>query len=438
MPLKGGPTFTPSFDGPPQYAPIAGTPLSYVVNSSEPIIQVSPSAFYAVTAGVWFTAGQLTGPWTVATAVPNVIYTIPPASKIYYVTYVHIYGTAPGYVYVGYTPGYLGTVISPYGTVVYGTGYAYSPWIGSVWYPPPYTYSVAAAPVYNPYVGFTFGFAMGLATAAWTEPYWGGAYYHPGYWGGYPCCASASANVYGHWGSTTYSGTRTWYGGGGVAGTTASGSYYNSRTGTSGTYNAGRQYNAWTGNASRGYDRTANTAAGGSANVARGSNYNTYTGQRSTGSSVSGTGAGGSTYQRTGATTAGPEGNAHAGEGSTYNAKTGKTNTWDTASVGNNHYADVNGNTYKNTGDGWQQHSSSGWGGASGDNSWADRESQARSFSGGGFGGSSADRFGGGGGWGGDRSFGGGGGGGWGGRFGGGGGGGGGFGGGGFRGGGRR
>ncbi len=437
VPLNGGPAFTPNFDGPPQFAPIAGTPLSYVVNSSEPIIQVSPSAFYAVTAGVWFTAGQLTGPWTVATAVPNVVYTIPPSSSLYYVTYVRIYGTAPGYVYVGYTPGYLGTVISPYGTVVYGTGYAYSPWIGSVWYPPPYTYSVAAAPVYNPYVGFTFGFAVGLATAAWMEPYWGGAYYHPGYWGGYPCCGSASANVYGHWGSTTYSGTRTWYGGGGVAGTTASGSYYNSRTGTSGTYNAGKQYNAWTGNASRGYDRTANTAAGGSADVARGSNYNTYSGQRSTGSSVAATGAGGSTYQRSGATTAGPDGYAHAGEGSTYNAKTGNTNTWDTASVGNNHYADVNGNVYKNTGDGWQQHSSSGWGGASGDNSWADRESQARSFGGG-------DSSGGFGRFGGDRSsgssaFGGGGGGGWGGRFGGGGGGGfGGFGGGGFRGGGRR
>ena len=429
VPLKGGPTFTPNFDGPPQYAPVPGTPLSYVVNSSEPVIQVSPNAYYAVTAGVWFTAPQLTGPWNVATTVPDVIYTIPPSSPVYYVTYVRIYGTTPQYVYVGYTPGYLGTVVSPYGTVVYGTGYAYSPWIGTVWYPPPYTYAVAAQPVYNPYVGFTFGFAMGLATAAWTEPYWGGAYYHPGYWGGYPCCASASANVYGHWGATTYSGTRTWYGGGGVAGTTANGSYYNNRTGTSGTYNAGKQYNAWTGNATRGYDRTVNGAAGGSGDVARASNYNTYTGQRSTGSSVSGTGAGGSSYQRSGATTAGPEGYAHAGEGSTYNAKTGNTNTWDTASVGNNHYADVNGNVYKNTGDGWQQHSSSGWGGAGGDNSWADRESQARSGGG--------DSFGGGG-FGGDRSFGGGGGfgggsgGGWGGRFGGGGG----FGGGGFRGGG--
>jgi hypothetical protein len=176
-----------------------------------------------------------------------------------------------------------------------------------------------------------------------------------------------------------------------------------------------------------------NGAYGGSGNVARASNYNTYTGQRSTGNAVSGTTAGGSTYNRAGATTAGPQGDAHVGGGSTYNAKTGKTNTWGSASVGNNHYADVNGNVYHNNGAGWQQHSSGGWGSASGDTSWADKESQARSggedkwggFSGGdhsfgGFGGfGGGDRFGGGGGWGG--------------RFGGGG-----FGGGGFRGGGRR
>jgi hypothetical protein len=34
VPLKNGPTFTPSFDGPPQYTAISGTPLSYVANSS--------------------------------------------------------------------------------------------------------------------------------------------------------------------------------------------------------------------------------------------------------------------------------------------------------------------------------------------------------------------------------------------------------------------
>jgi len=434
VPRKNGPTFTPNFNGPPQLAPIQGTSLSYVQNSSEPIIQVTPGSYYSVVAGVWFTATQLTGPWVIATSVPTAIYAIPPASPLYYVTYVRIYETTPQYVYVGYTPGYLGTVISPYGTVVYGTGYTYSPWIGTVWYPPPYTYGVAAAPVYNPYVGFTYGFALGLATAAWTEPYWG-SYYYPAYWGGYHgyCCATASANVYGHWGATTYSGTRSWYAGGGVAGTTASGSYYNARTGTSGSYNAGRQYNAWTGNATRGYDRTINGAAGGTGDVARASNYNTYTGQRSTANAASGTTAGGSSYNRAGASTAGPEGNAHVGGGSTYNAKTGNTNSWKTASMGNNHYADVNGNVYHNDGGGWQNANTGAR--ASGDSSWADRESQARSsgddrfgsFGGGGFGG---DRFGGGGFGGGDRF---GGGGGWGGRFGGGG-----FGGGGFRGGGRR
>ncbi|HRH85394.1 MAG TPA: carbohydrate-binding family V/XII, partial [Rubrivivax sp.] len=392
VPLKNGPSFTPSFDGPPQYSEVVGTSLSYVANSSVPVIRVGANAYYAVTAGVWFTATELTGPWRIATSVPPVIYTIPASSPLHYVTYVHIYEATPSVVYVGYTPGYMGTVVSPYGTVVYGTGYTYTPWIGSVWYAPPYTYSVAAAPVYNPYVGFTYGFAVGLASAAWMTPYWG-AYYHPYYWGGYGCCASASANVYGHWGNTAYSGTRSWYAGGGVAGTTASGTYSNARTGTTGTYSGGRQYNAWTGNATRGYDRTAEGAAGGSANVARAGNVNTYTGQRSTANSASVTGAGGSSYDRSGATTAGPEGYAHAGGGSTTNAYTGKTNTWNTASVNGKHYADVNGNVYRNTGSGWEQHSSGGWGAAGGDNSWADRESQARA--------AGNDRFGGGGGFGG-------------------------------------
>lgn len=421
----GGPIFTPSFDGPPQYAPIPDTPLSYVVNSPEPIIQVTADSFFAVKAGVWFSSTQLTGSWMVATAVPSVIYSIPTSSPLHYVTYVRIYESTPTVVYVGYTPGYLGTVVAPYGTVVYGTGYAYTPWIGGYWYAPPYTYGLAAAPIYNPYVGFTFGFAMGLATAAW-----GGAYYHPAYWGGgiYPCCASASANVYGHWGNTAYSGTRSWYAGGGVAGSTASGSYYNSRTGASGNYAAGRQYNAWTGNATRGYDRTVNTPAGGSGSVARAGNYNTYTGQRSAASNVSATGAGGSSIDHTSAATAGPKGYGAAGQTTTYNAKTGQTNSWSHNTADNSHYAGSDGNVYKNDGGSWQQHSSGGWQGASGASSWGDKEAQARSsgadrssfgggsrFSGGGFGG-------------GEHSFGGGGG--FGGRFGGGG-----FGGGGFRGG---
>src|SRR5262249_24587250 len=162
-----------TFDGAPQYLAIPGTSMSYVANSSVPIIETAPNSLYAVEAGVWFTASQLTGPWVVAASVPTEIYRIPPSSPFYYVTYVHIYEGTPQYVYVGYTPGYMGTVVTSYGTVVYGTGYAYTPWVGSVWYAPPYTYGVAAVTVYNPYVGFSYGFAVGLATAAWMYPWWG-------------------------------------------------------------------------------------------------------------------------------------------------------------------------------------------------------------------------------------------------------------------------
>ena len=33
VPLKNGPKFTPNFDGPPQFVPVAGTSLTYVTNS---------------------------------------------------------------------------------------------------------------------------------------------------------------------------------------------------------------------------------------------------------------------------------------------------------------------------------------------------------------------------------------------------------------------
>ena len=50
VPRTNGPKFTPTFDGAPQWAPIAGTSMSYVRNSSEPIIQTGPGAYYAVVA----------------------------------------------------------------------------------------------------------------------------------------------------------------------------------------------------------------------------------------------------------------------------------------------------------------------------------------------------------------------------------------------------
>ena len=83
----------------------------YVVNSPTPIIMVSQYAWYAVHNGVWFTASAVQGPWVVATSVPPVIYAIPPSSPLSYVTYVQIYDVTPQSVVVGYTPGYMGTVV---------------------------------------------------------------------------------------------------------------------------------------------------------------------------------------------------------------------------------------------------------------------------------------------------------------------------------------
>ena len=196
VPRENGPKFVPAFDGAPKFAPISGTALSYAINASTPVIQTTTGSLFAVSAGVWFSAAQAAGPWTVATSVPEAIYAIPPSSPVYYVTYVRIYDVTPDAVHEGYTPGYLGTAVSDAGTVVYGTGYAYPSWIGNAWYAAPTTYGVAAMPLYNRNAGFTFAFAVGLATPSWTEPYWGDNYYHPGYWGGYPCCATVAANVY--------------------------------------------------------------------------------------------------------------------------------------------------------------------------------------------------------------------------------------------------
>jgi hypothetical protein len=85
----------PQFDGAMQLAPIAGTPLSYVVNSPTPIIEVDPQTWYACDNGVWYVARAPNGPWTVATSVPSVIYSIPPSSPLHYLTYVQVYGSNP-------------------------------------------------------------------------------------------------------------------------------------------------------------------------------------------------------------------------------------------------------------------------------------------------------------------------------------------------------
>jgi hypothetical protein len=410
----GGPAFKPVIDGAPQWRRIKGTTLEYVVNSETPIIQVPDGTLYALNAGVWFMAPTIDGPWSVATSVPAEIYTIPPGSPLYYVTFVHVYGFTPEVVYVGYTPGYLGTVVEPDGVVVYGTGYEYTPWIGSVYYAAPATYGVQAQPVYNPATDMAYGMALGLTTAAMVDA-WGSPYYYDSYYYGYPCCGSTSANVYKHWGDTAVSGTDTWYdNSSGQVGEKSSGTYTNYRTGTTGSYSANRYVNPYQGTEGRSYNRSIDTTRGGTGNVSRGETYSAQTGETSYSSDTSGTTKGGSTVSRDTTTSWGAQGASASRDTTVTNARTGQTHTYSSGYNGDDRYASDNGEDWRNDGSGWQKQTASGWQnvGSSEDTSWADREQQARSegqnrvssFSqgsfggGGGFGGGSfASRFGGGG-----------------------------------------
>lgn len=195
----------PQYDGEPKFQPIEGTSLQYAINTATPVIETAPGQYYAVVNGVWFAGSTPAGPWVIADTVPPAIYSIPPSSPVYYVTYVRVYGATPDVVYVGYTPGYYGTYVVPTGTVVYGTGYVYQPWVGSVWIGPPYTYGFGA--------GFSFGaatgFALGFAAGAFCHPWWGPAGWGWGWgWGGGSVNVNRTVNinnvnVYDRWGHDT-------------------------------------------------------------------------------------------------------------------------------------------------------------------------------------------------------------------------------------------
>jgi hypothetical protein len=277
------------YDGEPKFKDVPETPLEYAVNGKTPVIKVTDAGYYAVENAVWFTGPGPRGPWTVATTVPAVIYTIPPSSPIHYVTYVKIYGHDDQVVYVGYTPGYYGTVVTPEQVVVYGTGWYYPPYMGGWWYGWPCTYGYGATFVWSSDGGWAVGFGVGYGWG-WYYPYWGpwgwyGYGYYPPYgwgaWGGY-----AAVNVYGRWGEVNYAGTRAawanpWtgnYGGGSRV------SAYNPATGAAATAGRFANTNIYTGNtvAARGgaaYNpETGRVVAGGAGYIG-----NIYTGEGAAG-----------------------------------------------------------------------------------------------------------------------------------------------------------
>jgi hypothetical protein len=78
------------YDGDPEFVEIDDTNMTYAINSPTPVVHTG-AQYYAVDEAIWFVSSSAGGPWVVATSVPDVIYTIPATSPIYYVTYVKIY-----------------------------------------------------------------------------------------------------------------------------------------------------------------------------------------------------------------------------------------------------------------------------------------------------------------------------------------------------------
>ncbi len=131
-----------TYDGEPQFVPVENTPITYASNCADPVLYVENS-YYCCHQAVWYRSGVAVGPWVVATAVPQVIYTLPPSCPVYNCRYVYVYDSTPDLVYCGYLPGYTGCYV--YGpTVVYGTGYNYPYWYRSQFIARPYTWGFGA------------------------------------------------------------------------------------------------------------------------------------------------------------------------------------------------------------------------------------------------------------------------------------------------------
>jgi hypothetical protein len=216
-----------TYVGAPNFVPIAGTDLTYAVNTYSQVVAVN-GTYYACNNGAWFVSNTPSGPWQLAASVPQAIYTIPPSSPLYPVTYVHVYSATPTAIVTGYTAGYTMGLIAA-GVVVYGTGYYYPPVVIAgalpIYLPYPYTYGggiryvsatgawVSGGAVYGPYGGVAASSAYNPATGAYAHgsAVWGpnggsayGSFSNPstGRYGS----TSQSWNPYGRSGSSTFSG----------------------------------------------------------------------------------------------------------------------------------------------------------------------------------------------------------------------------------------
>ena len=234
-----------AFQGDPEFAAIDKTTVQRAVNTDKDVFKVG-ELFYMCYQGVWFVGKSATGPWEVASSVPEQIYQIPVSSPAHHVTYVTVEESNDDWVVYAAAAGYTGMMVA-WGCTVWGSGWYYPPYYGYGGFYPYYyghfpTYGYSA--FYNPYTG-AYGRSAGVY-----GPYGGagvGARYNPrtgtyargaAAYGPYGARGVAQAynprtgtyaatrqgsNVYGNWGSTAVQRGDDW---------AKTNRYTNNRTGT--------------------------------------------------------------------------------------------------------------------------------------------------------------------------------------------------------------
>jgi hypothetical protein len=297
------------YGGDPKFEPIKGTSMAYATNTQDKVIKVG-DVYYLCLQGVWFMSANPQGPWTTAKSVPQEIYTIPPNSPVYNVTYVTQTTNPDGTVQASYTAGYLGAFVLGAATgaiIANNSGYYYPPYI----YRPAYGYAR-----YYPY----------------PAPY-GGAYYGTAHYNSATGVYGWSQTAYGPYGSATRGAAYNPYTGTAARGATVSTPY--------GSRSAAQAYNPYTGTYAQTRQGSSPTAQWGSSYVSRG-DQSAYAQHYSTANGTVGSIQGSQGGEAAGASTA------------RGNTAVGKTASGDM-------YAGHDGNVYKNTGDGWQKYDNGSW-----------------------------------------------------------------------------
>lgn len=219
------------FDGTPKFKNIEGTSLKVAENSNVTVMQDQSGKYFALDNGIWFTASNANGPWEVANERPKDVENIPASSSAYNTKYVYVYDYTPDVVYVGYTAGYMGGYV--YGpTIVYGTGFYYTPWYGSVYYPRPVTWGFGFG--YNPWTGWSMGVGFNVGFMHVGIGF-GGGYGYGGGWFGPPMYRPPYRAPYyggGYYGNRQ-SGGNTFVNNGNININTGNGNIYNNKTGVS-------------------------------------------------------------------------------------------------------------------------------------------------------------------------------------------------------------